>query len=173
MECQECSSLLLLELHSFKNLGVKNKRHTSHEGEKASLLDSSILFSSSPSVSSPFFPSLLFNLLSIYLTMSILFCFTFQQICFTCCQIWWVEFHWVCLHMPWTQNFCGSETWWNITFWREKKRKETEAWSFVLFISENAVKLFLISVHVIEIRLWLKPCILSKAEDHSHLWDID
>lgn len=87
----------------------------------------------------------------------------------------WVEFHCVCLCMPQTQNFCGSETWWNIIFWtgKKKKRKETEAWTLVLFTSENTVKLFLISVHVIESRLWLKSCILSKAEDHGQLWDID
>lgn len=46
----------------------------------------------------------------------------------------WVEFHCVCLCMPQTQNFCGSETWWNIIFWTGKKKKKgkklkPELWS--------------------------------------------
>lgn len=142
---------------------------------KVSLLNSSVLFSSSPSFSSHYSPPSYFHLLSLYLTMSILSFFKFQQTYFKCCQslMWWIEFHCVCLYMPQIQDFCGSETWWNIILWREKKCKETEAWTLVLFISDNTVKLFLISVHVIESRLWLKSCILSKAEDHGQLWDID
>lgn len=62
-------------------------RKTGHEGKEVSLLDSSILFSSSPSVSSLFFPSSYFHLLPMYLTMSILSCFQLQQMYFKCCQI--------------------------------------------------------------------------------------